>query len=117
MFTNLEWYPEYDSLLTAWNNDKNYVEYFSCLKNIKLFLPQMWRNISSIGVDSYHIMWGDRATCWRRQMETFSALPAICAGWINNREAGDLRRHVTHYDATVMIRIEMIRYIIGIGKW
>ena len=65
-------------------------------------------------------------------METFSALPAICAGnsavtgefpaqrpvtrsfdfffdlyawindWVNNREAGDLRRHRTHYDVIVM---------------
>ena len=64
-------------------------------------------------------------------METFSALLAICAGnslvpgefpaqrpvtrsfdvffdlrlindWVNNREAGDLRRHVDHYDVSVM---------------
>ena len=64
-------------------------------------------------------------------METFSALLAICAGnssvngefpsqwpvtrsfdaflyctringWVSNREAGDLRRHRTHYDVTVM---------------
>ena len=30
----------------------------------------------------------------------------ICArinGWVNNREAGDLRRHRAHYDVTVMI--------------
>ena len=70
---------------------------------------------------------------WRHQMETFSALLAICTGnspvprWIphtkasdaelwcflwsaseknslvNNREAGDLRRHRTYYDVTVMI--------------
>ena len=33
-------------------------------------------------------------------METFSALLAICA---DNREAGDLKRHRTHYDVTVMI--------------
>ena len=68
---------------------------------------------------------------WRHQMETFSALHAICAGnslvtgefpakgqwrgalmfslicawvnvWANNREAGDLRRHRAHYDVTVM---------------
>ena len=68
---------------------------------------------------------------WRHQMETFSALLAICAGnspvpvnsphkgrwrgalmfslicvcingWINNREAGDLRRHRGHYDVNVM---------------
>ena len=66
---------------------------------------------------------------WRHQMETFSALLAICTGnspvnslhkgqWrgavmfslicaringrVNNREAGDLRRHGTHYDVIVM---------------
>ena len=68
---------------------------------------------------------------WRHQMETFSALLAICAGnspvpgefphkgqwrgalmfslicvwingWVNNREAGDLRRYRTHYDVIVM---------------
>ena len=62
---------------------------------------------------------------WRHQMETFSALLAICAGnphtkasdaelwcffficvwindWVNNREAGDLRRHHCHYDVMVM---------------
>ena len=70
---------------------------------------------------------------WRHQMETFSALLALCAvnspvpvssphkgqwrgalmfslisvwinGWVNNREAGDLRRHRGHYDVTVMSR-------------
>ena len=67
---------------------------------------------------------------WRHQMETFSALldlwagnspvnsphkgqwrgalmfSLICAwinGWVNNREAGYLRRHRTHYDVIVMI--------------
>ena len=64
---------------------------------------------------------------WRHQMETFSALLAICVGnsphksqwggglrwcflwsapwingWVDNREAGDLRRHRAHYDAIVM---------------
>ena len=68
---------------------------------------------------------------WRHQMETFSALLALCAGnspvtgefpaqrpvtrsfeisficvwinsWINNREAGDLRRYHAHYDVIVM---------------
>ena len=70
-------------------------------------------------------------TWWRHQMETFSALLAICAGnstvtgkfphkgqwrgalmfslicvwingWVNNRDAGDLRRHLAHYDVIVM---------------
>ena len=62
---------------------------------------------------------------WRHQMETFSALLALCAGisphkgqwrgalmfslvcawingWVNNRKAGDLRGHRAHYDVTVM---------------
>ena len=68
---------------------------------------------------------------WRHQMETFSALLAICAGnspvpvnsphkgqwrgalmfslicvwingWVNNHEAGDLRRNCGHYDVIVM---------------
>ena len=68
---------------------------------------------------------------WRRQMEIFSALLALCGGihrspvnfphkgqwraalvfslicawmngWVNNHETGDLRRHRTHYDATIM---------------
>ena len=59
-------------------------------------------------------------------METFSMLLAVCAGnspvtdelpaqspvtgifdilngWVNKHEAGDLRRHRTHYDFTVML--------------
>ena len=70
---------------------------------------------------------------WRHQMETFSDLLAICAGnspvpgdsplkgqwrralifslicvwingWVNNREAGDLRRYRAHYDVIVMLK-------------
>ena len=72
---------------------------------------------------------------WRHQMETFSALLAICAGnspvpvnsprkgqwrgalmfslicvwingWVNNREAGDLRRHRAHYVVIVMAFVQ-----------
>ena len=72
---------------------------------------------------------------WHNQMETFSALMALCVGnslvnsphkgqwrgalmfslicawingWVNNREAGGLRRHRAHYDVTVMICIMTI---------
>ena len=70
-------------------------------------------------------------TWWRHQMETFSALLAICRGihrspvnsphkgqwrgtlvfsmicawtngWVNTRDAGDYTRHRAHYDVTVM---------------
>ena len=72
-----------------------------------------------------------RMAWWRHKIETFSALLALCAGnspvpvisphkgqwrgalmfslicarindWVNNREAGDLRRHRGHYDVKVM---------------
>ena len=69
---------------------------------------------------------------WRHRMETFSTLLALCVrgihrppmnsphkgqwcgalmfplicvwinGWVNNHEAGDLRRHRAHYDVNVM---------------
>ena len=75
---------------------------------------------------------------WRHQMETFSALLAICAGnspvpvnsphkgqwrgalmfslisawingWVNNREAGDLRCNRAHYHVIVMRRVDTLR--------
>ena len=77
---------------------------------------------------------------WRHQMETFSALLALCAGnspvpvksphkgqwrgalmfslicarindWVNNHEAGDLRRHHGHYDVNVMVPYTKSKYI------
>ena len=75
-------------------------------------------------------------TWWRHQMETFSALLAICAGnspvpvnsphkgqwrgalmfslicawisgWVNNRGAGDSRRNHAHNDVIVMKRLSL----------
>ena len=78
---------------------------------------------------------------WRHQMETFSALLAICAGnspvpvisphigqwrgallfslisawisgWVNNREAGDLRRNHAHYDVILMMFCAPYSYVV-----
>ena len=38
---------------------------------------------------------------WRWAL-MFSLICAWINGWVNNREPGDLRRHGTHYDVTVM---------------
>ena len=86
--------------------------------------------IYTIGQCQYQYLAKD--TWWRHQMETFSALLALYAGnspvpvnsphkdqwrgalmfslicawindWVNNREAGDLRRQHGHYDVIVMI--------------
>ena len=37
------------------------------------------------------------------EISMFSLICAWMNGWVNNREAGDLRRHCAHYDVTVMI--------------
>ena len=73
----------------------------------------------------FQCYWPFLRAWWRHQMETFSALLALCAGisphkghwrgalifslicvwindWVNNREAGDLRRYRAHYDVTLM---------------
>ena len=39
---------------------------------------------------------------WRGAL-MFSLICAWINGWVNNPEAGDLRRHRAHYDVTVMI--------------
>ena len=39
---------------------------------------------------------------WRGAL-MFSFICALINGWVNNREAGDLRRHRYHYDVTVML--------------
>ena len=38
----------------------------------------------------------------RRRALMFSLICAWISGWVNNGEAGDLRRHCTHYDVIVM---------------
>ena len=82
--------------------------------------------------DNTKIYYNHLTPWWRHQMETFSALLALCAGnspvtgefpaqrpvtrtfdiffdlrlsknvWVNNGEAGDLRHHRAHYDFAVM---------------
>ena len=43
---------------------------------------------------------------WRGAL-MFSLICAWINDWVNNREAGDLRRHRAHYDVTVMIEVSV----------
>ena len=93
-----------------------------------------WQHVDSVletGAETHVIV----ITWWRHQREAFSELLALCAGnspvpgefpvqrpvtrsfdvffdlrringWVNNREAGDLRRHHTHYDVFVMLGLD-----------
>ena len=85
------------------------------------------RAATSIGRVSRSLCWLHIIPWWHHQMKTFSALLAIFAGnlpvtgefpaqrpvrgalmfsliytWVNNCDAGDLRRNGTHYDVIVM---------------
>ena len=42
---------------------------------------------------------------WRGAL-MFALICVWINGWVNNREAGDLRRHRAHYDVVVMTRIQ-----------
>ena len=100
-----------------------------CIKSIAKLYTICWLhwvlNMQAPGWQHNILTW------WRHQMETFSALLALCAGnslvsgefplesqwrgalmfslicprinaWVNDSEAGDLRRYRAHYDVTVM---------------
>ena len=99
-----------------------------------LSLNSRLSNISTLAPVRPLVESGHKVSWWRHQMETISALLAICAGnspvpvnsphkgqWrgalmfsliyarINNREAGDLRRHPTHCDVMVMYGTDSIK--------
>ena len=44
----------------------------------------------------------------RRGALMFSLICTWINGWVNNREAGDLRRHRTHYDVIVMLECWLV---------
>ena len=44
---------------------------------------------------------------WRGALK-FSLICARINAWVNNREAGDLRRNHAHYDVTVMINLQIV---------
>ena len=112
----------YSNAVDDWCIMNHFIVWVVCLVNIevKTLIP-VSDDLSVVSI-----------TWWRHQMNVFSALQTICAGnspvtgefpaqrpvprsfdgffiytWINgvnNGVAGELRRHRTHYDVTVMQR-------------
>ena len=104
------------------NNDKN--------KTTEWILEPEYQYFFNEDVVNQPVQVSMHHTWWRHQMETFSALLALCAGnfspvnsprkgqwrrvlifslicawtndWVNEREASDLRRHCAQYNVTVM---------------
>ena len=62
--------------------------------------PRYWRRIHRSSVNSPH------KGQWRGAL-MFSLICVWINGWVNNREAGDLRRYRAHYDVTVMFSDSM----------
>ena len=56
-----------------------------------------WKNFPRY----WPFVWGIHKGQWRGAL-MFSLICAWINGYVNNREAGDLRRHRAHYDVTVM---------------
>ena len=100
------------------------------LSQLQCINSKTWQSVTMKHVQTV-LIGGRGHSWWRHQMETFSALLAICVGnspvspqkgqwrgalmltlictringWVNNGEAGeagDLRRHLAHYDGIVM---------------
>ena len=66
----------------------------------KKHFPRYWafvRGIHRTPVNSPH------KGQWRGAL-MYSLICAWINGWVNNREAGDLRRHRAHYDVTVILQ-------------
>ena len=53
---------------------------------------------------------------WHRAL-MFSLICAWINGWVNNREAGDLRRHHAHYNVTVMKTVQFNTIILTPPEW
>ena len=56
---------------------------------------------------------------WRGAL-MFSLICTQITGWVNNGEAGDLRRHRAHYDVTIMdlvIQLHQCMHIISLGDY
>ena len=101
-------------------------------------------NLCFIPGINHHNLYFHFRTWWRHQMETFSTLLALCVGnspvnsphkgqwcgammfsliyawingWVNNCEAGDLRRHHAHYGVTVMTTFDSISTSYDISQY
>ena len=77
----------------------------------QVFGVSWWRHQMEKKIPCYWLfMWGihrwpvnsPHKSQWRGAL-MFSLICAWMNGWVNNREAGDLRRHRAHHDVTVMV--------------
>ena len=119
-----------------------------CWNSIMLNLRKisLWMNKGTDMCSMWGVSGVISGTWSRHQMETFSALLALCAGnslvtgeflakrpvtrtfddflicawingWVDNPEAGDLRRHRAHYDVIVMCLLSWMKIVMCCSKF
>ena len=87
------------------------------------FFSAQWKTWHAISRGTKHMMTSSNGNIFRvtgpkgqcREALMFSLICAWINGWVNTREAGDLRRHRTNYDVIVM-QIEKILNVSQIGE-
>ena len=107
----------------------HHIPFLGCTGGWYQFMPWLLRLfiILQTGIEQINTPW------WRHQMETLSALPVtgefpaqrsvtrsfdvffdlrLNKSWVNNREAGDLRRYRAHYDVTVMSKKLCLKHLL-----
>ena len=94
-------------------------------KHTCIWLQILWINwiMTSSNLNIFRVtgpLWGNSPGNFPRKSQWHGVLvfSLICTwrnGWISNRKAGDLRRHRSHYDVTVMCRfiVYSIKYTYG----
>ena len=90
------------AIIEVWERISNIIPYFSGPVHYNVLkwkhFPRFWPFVGEIHrspVNSPH------KGQWSGTL-MFSLIHASMNSWVNNREAGDLRRHHAHYDVTVM---------------
>ena len=52
-----------------------------------------------------------------RSFDVFFDMRLKKNGWVNNRDAGDLRRHRTHYNVTLMLKPIFTPTVVNLSGW
>ena len=89
------------SLQWPWGSKQVLEERFSCNDDVITckYFPRCWPFVRGIQRSPVH---SPHKGQWRGAL-MFSLISVWINGWVNNREAGDLRRHCAHYDVIVMM--------------
>ena len=85
------------SKLYNFRSHRSMVKCFTWWRQMETF-PRYWPFVQGIHRSSVN---SPHKGQWHGDL-MFSLIWAWINGWVNNREAGDLRRHLAHYDVTAM---------------